>query len=138
MFVPLYTGESIIFLSIYISSLLNRMTVGLALQPITRIVDLHVLCSPRTTIFINWRFGDISEFRGGFFVGYQSVGNKSLLDILNDNKTSSRASELNRNMYAFFVKSDVIELSYSLFAQHFWKPDSLEVANSRAFALRSL
>lgn len=53
MFVPLYTGESIIFLSIYISSLLNRMTVGLALQPITRIVDLHVLCSPRTTIFIN-------------------------------------------------------------------------------------
>lgn len=47
------------------------------------------------------------------------MGNKSLLDILNDNKTSSRASELNRNMYAFFVKSDVIELSYSLFAQHF-------------------
>lgn len=66
------------------------------------------------------------------------MGNKSPLDILNDNKTSSRASELNRNMYAFFVKSDVIELSYSLFTQHFRKLDSLEVADSRAFALRSL
>lgn len=41
MFLPLYTGESIIFPSIYISSFLNRMTVGLALQPFTRIVDLH-------------------------------------------------------------------------------------------------
>lgn len=135
-YLPLYTDEPVIFLSIYISSLSNRMTAGLASQPITRIVDLHV-CSPWTTIFIIWRFGDIPELRGGPIVGYQSVGNKSLLDILHDNKASSRASELNRNMFAFFfVKLVVIKLSYSLVTQYVRKLDSLEFADT--FALTSI